>query len=143
MGQFDITHEDSYADLINTAVRTYGRLDGLYNVAAGLSTATMSGDADVTSVPLDLWQRTIDITLTGRRRRTLQLRSGPGDLAPRWLAASCSGCDPVGPFSQEGALPHGRLSLLHPVRGQEENARRTPAHVGPRLAGDLRPHARP
>ncbi|WP_261989410.1 hypothetical protein [Streptomyces sp. uw30] len=33
-------------------------------------------DVDVTAVPLDLWQRTIGITLT------LQLTDGQGDLRP-------------------------------------------------------------
>ncbi|MBU3866919.1 SDR family NAD(P)-dependent oxidoreductase [Streptomyces sp. 4503] len=83
--QFDITNEDSYASLIDFAVRTYGRLDGLYNVAADLSPATMSADVDVTSVPLDLWQRTIDITLTGymlgiRHALPIMLRQGSGSI---------------------------------------------------------------
>ncbi|MEW2491263.1 SDR family oxidoreductase [Streptomyces sp. NPDC048411] len=94
--QFDIRDEDSYAGLIDFTVRTYGRLDGLYNVAADLSPATMSGDVDVTSVPLDLWQRTIDITLTGymlgtRHALPVMLRQGNGSIVNTMSSAVWGG----------------------------------------------------
>ncbi|MGW4796776.1 SDR family NAD(P)-dependent oxidoreductase [Nonomuraea sp. NPDC004297] len=62
---FDISDEESYAGLIDFTVQTHGSLDGLYNVAADLSPATMSGDVEVTDVPLDLWHHVLDVTLTG------------------------------------------------------------------------------
>ncbi|MFI6060098.1 SDR family NAD(P)-dependent oxidoreductase [Streptomyces sp. NPDC051286] len=94
--QFDITNEDSYAGLIDFTVRTYGRLDGLYNVAADLSPATMNGDVDVTSVPLDLWQRALDINLTGymlgiRHALPVMLGQGSGSIVNTMSSAVWGG----------------------------------------------------
>ena len=48
------------------AVSEYGALDGLFNVAADLSPQNLGrDDSDVITVPLDVWQHTIDVTLTG------------------------------------------------------------------------------
>lgn len=81
----DISNEDSYRGLIQFAEATYGRVDGLFNVAADLSPSTVSRDVDVTTVPLELWQRTIDITLTGymfgiRHALPIMLRQGSGSI---------------------------------------------------------------
>jgi NAD(P)-dependent dehydrogenase (short-subunit alcohol dehydrogenase family) len=62
---FDITKEASYEQLIDFTVKEFGGLDGLFNVAADLSVNNIGRDTDVTSVPLDVWQHTIDVTLTG------------------------------------------------------------------------------
>jgi NAD(P)-dependent dehydrogenase (short-subunit alcohol dehydrogenase family) len=61
----DISDEGSYKALVDTTVKAFGRLDGLFNVAADLSPATLSQDADVLSVSLDVWRHTIDVTLSG------------------------------------------------------------------------------
>lgn len=63
--EFDITEEDSYAKLVDFTAKEFGGLDGLFNVAADLSAGTIGRDSDVISVPLDVWQHTIDVTLTG------------------------------------------------------------------------------
>jgi NAD(P)-dependent dehydrogenase (short-subunit alcohol dehydrogenase family) len=63
--EFDITQESSYEELIAATVKEFGGLDGLFNVAADLSDRNIGRDTDVTSVPLDVWQHTIDVTLTG------------------------------------------------------------------------------
>jgi len=62
---FDITQEASFAQLIDSTVKEFGALHGLFNVAADLSVNNIGRDTDVTSVPLDVWQHTIDVTLTG------------------------------------------------------------------------------
>ncbi|MDT7791218.1 MAG: hypothetical protein QOD59_654 [Mycobacterium sp.] len=62
---FDITDEASYRELVDDTVKEFGRLDGLFNVAADLSPATLSQDTDVLSVSLDVWRHTIDVTLSG------------------------------------------------------------------------------
>jgi NAD(P)-dependent dehydrogenase (short-subunit alcohol dehydrogenase family) len=62
---FDITDEASYKELVDDTVKEFGRLDGLFNVAADLSPATLSQDTDVLSVSLDVWRHTIDVTLSG------------------------------------------------------------------------------
>ena len=48
-------------------VKEFGRLDGLFNVAADLSPRTLAQDGDVISIPIDVWQHTIDVTLTALR----------------------------------------------------------------------------
>ena len=61
---FDITDESAHKDLIEFAARDLRGL-ALFNVAADLSSGTIGRDTDVRSVPLDVWERTIDVTLTG------------------------------------------------------------------------------
>jgi NAD(P)-dependent dehydrogenase (short-subunit alcohol dehydrogenase family) len=62
---FDITDEGSYRDLVTFTVERFGGLHGLFNVAADLSPRNIGRDSDVISVPFDVWQHTIDVTLTG------------------------------------------------------------------------------
>jgi len=62
---FDITDESAYKELIEFTARELGGLDALFNVAADLSSRTIGRDTDVLSVPNDVWQHTIDVTLTG------------------------------------------------------------------------------
>jgi NAD(P)-dependent dehydrogenase (short-subunit alcohol dehydrogenase family) len=62
---FDITDEASYKELVDVTVKEFGRLDGLFNVAADLSPATLSQDTDVLSASIDVWRHTIDVTLSG------------------------------------------------------------------------------
>jgi len=61
----DISDESSYRELVDFTAREFGGLDGLFNVAADLSAETLARDSDVISVPIDVWQHTIDVTLTG------------------------------------------------------------------------------
>ena len=80
---FDITKEASYEQLIDFTVKEFGGLDGLFNVAADLSVNNIRRDTDVTSVPLDVWQHTIDVTLTGymygvRHALPLLIKRGDG-----------------------------------------------------------------
>jgi NAD(P)-dependent dehydrogenase (short-subunit alcohol dehydrogenase family) len=63
--RLDITDEESFKDLVDFAVSEYGGLHGLFNVAADLSAATIGADSDVTTVSIDVWKHTIDVTLTG------------------------------------------------------------------------------
>ena len=60
-------------------------MDALFNVAADLSSRTLGRDTDVRSVPLDVWQRTIDVTLTGymygiRHALPLLIERGGGSI---------------------------------------------------------------
>lgn len=65
--QFDITNEESCKALVDVAVTGFGGLDGLFTVAADTSKETLGrdGEADLLTVPLDVWQRTLDVNLTG------------------------------------------------------------------------------
>lgn len=60
---FDMADEASIKNLIDTAVRSYGGLDGLHANAADLG--VIHQDGDVLEVPLAVFDRTIDINLRG------------------------------------------------------------------------------
>jgi NAD(P)-dependent dehydrogenase (short-subunit alcohol dehydrogenase family) len=55
----DVGDEQSWLDLVDVAISTYGRLDGLVNYAAVLSRE------GVEQTPLDAWERTMRVNLTG------------------------------------------------------------------------------
>lgn len=63
----DISVEQSFADLVDFAVKEFGGVDHLFNVAADLSADTIGQDSshDILTLPVEVWQRTIDVTLTG------------------------------------------------------------------------------
>ena len=82
---FDITDEGSFKGLIDAAVSRYGRLDGLFTVAADLSPRTFGSDSDVTDVSLEVWQRTLQVSLTGymygiRHAMPIMIRQGAGSI---------------------------------------------------------------
>jgi NAD(P)-dependent dehydrogenase (short-subunit alcohol dehydrogenase family) len=68
--EFDIADDDSCAGLVATALDAYGRLDGLFNIAAELSAENFSRDTDLLTVPLEVWRRTLDVNLTGYLQTT-------------------------------------------------------------------------
>jgi len=61
----DIADESQVKALIEFALRTYGRIDGLFNVAANINPLEVARDTNVVDIELDAWQRTIDVNLTG------------------------------------------------------------------------------
>jgi len=65
--RFDITSEDDCKALVEHAIRQFGGLDGLFTVAADTSKETLGRDSesDLLTVPLHVWQRTLDVNLTG------------------------------------------------------------------------------
>lgn len=82
---FDISDEASFHDLIDFAVTEFGALNGLFNVAADLSANTIGRDSDVVTVPLDVWQHTINVTLSGymfgiRHALPIMIEQGNGSI---------------------------------------------------------------
>ncbi|MEU4716865.1 SDR family NAD(P)-dependent oxidoreductase [Micromonospora purpureochromogenes] len=82
---FDITDGQSYRELINFTADRFGGLHGLFNVAADLSPQNVGRDTDVMSVPEDVWQHTIDVTLTGYMRGIhdalpIMIKQGAGSI---------------------------------------------------------------
>ncbi|URM93825.1 SDR family oxidoreductase [Actinomadura madurae] len=63
--EFDISSEESCAALMAAAVEAFGGIDGLFNVAADLSADTLGRDADLLSVPVEVWHRSLAVNLTG------------------------------------------------------------------------------
>ena len=94
----DISSEQSYAALIATAERHFGGADCLFQVAADLSPATIGvdGASDVTTIPTDVWNRTLDVNVTGymhgaKAAIPAMLKRGGGSIvntmsAAAWLA---------------------------------------------------------
>ncbi|PTL71174.1 oxidoreductase [Rathayibacter caricis DSM 15933] len=61
----DISDEQQVKALIDLAIERYGRIDGLFNVAANIDPDQVELDTNVVEIKLAAWQRTIDVNLTG------------------------------------------------------------------------------
>ncbi|SEQ01562.1 NAD(P)-dependent dehydrogenase, short-chain alcohol dehydrogenase family [Streptomyces sp. yr375] len=61
----DISDEDQVKSQIDRAMKEYGRIDGLFNVAANIHPEEVAKDTNVVDIDLAAWQRTIDVNLTG------------------------------------------------------------------------------
>lgn len=62
---FDLADEASTNALIQVSVDAFGGIDGLANVGADLSPATMAGDLDVLDMDLAIWERTMRVNVIG------------------------------------------------------------------------------
>src|SRR3954468_19390977 len=65
--QFDASDEASIEALMARAVAEFGGIDGIHANAMDMSAQTLGvdGQHDLLTLPLDVWQRTIDVGLTG------------------------------------------------------------------------------
>lgn len=63
--QFDLADTDSVTALVNTAVSTLGGLDGVANVAADLSNATLGNDVELLNMDVAIWEKTLRANLIG------------------------------------------------------------------------------
>lgn len=61
----DIADEAQVRDLVNLAIEHFGRIDGLFNVAANIDPTQVDKDTNVVDIDLAAWQRTLDVNLTG------------------------------------------------------------------------------
>lgn len=61
----DISDEAQVKGLIELAISEYGRIDGLFNVAANINPEEVEKDTTAVDIDLAAWQRTIDVNLTG------------------------------------------------------------------------------
>src|SRR3546814_929251 len=61
----DLGDEQSIKRALNEAHDHFGRLDSLFNNAALTDAETMGADTDVTDIPLDTWNRTLQVNATG------------------------------------------------------------------------------
>ena len=62
---FDISDEAQVKRVIDLAVREYGTIDGLFNVAANVHPRDALQDTNVVDIDLAAWQRSLDVNLTG------------------------------------------------------------------------------
>lgn len=63
--QVDIGNETSVAAALANAHAHFGRLDVLFNNAALTDMQTMQLDSNVTEIPIETWNRTLQVNLTG------------------------------------------------------------------------------
>lgn len=65
--EFDIAEDKSVRALVSCALEHYGGVDGLHVNAADISPEVLGvdGETDLLTIPLDVWQRTLDVNLTG------------------------------------------------------------------------------
>lgn len=63
--QFDFANEQSTNALIESAVRSFGGIDGLANIGADLSPTTINADTDVLEMTEATWQRTMRVNVIG------------------------------------------------------------------------------
>jgi NAD(P)-dependent dehydrogenase (short-subunit alcohol dehydrogenase family) len=65
--QFDASDETSVKALMKRAIDEFGGIDGVHANAMDMSSQTLGADGehDLLTLPLDVWQRTIDVGLTG------------------------------------------------------------------------------
>jgi NAD(P)-dependent dehydrogenase (short-subunit alcohol dehydrogenase family) len=63
--EFDAGDAGSIAAMVSKAVEHFGRLDILHNNTAVGDPATFSQDRTLLDIPLEVWQKTLDVNLTG------------------------------------------------------------------------------
>jgi NAD(P)-dependent dehydrogenase (short-subunit alcohol dehydrogenase family) len=78
----DIGDEESIRSAIGAAEARFGQLDILHNNAAYLSDEALVGDVDVLTVPVSVWDRTMEVTVKGTmlacRHAVLAMRRAGG-----------------------------------------------------------------
>lgn len=63
--ELDISDAESVKRLIDLAISRYGKINGLFNVAANIDPREVALDSNPVDIDLAVWQRNIDINLTG------------------------------------------------------------------------------
>jgi NAD(P)-dependent dehydrogenase (short-subunit alcohol dehydrogenase family) len=63
--RFDMADEDSTNALIRASIDLYGGIDGLANIAADLTPATMNADLDVLEMNVATWERVMRVNAVG------------------------------------------------------------------------------
>jgi len=98
---FDLADEASARALFERAVAEFGGVDGLFNVGADLSQATLGRDGDLSEMDAGIWRRTFEVNLIGYARTCraaipLLLESGGGAIVNTSSAAAFVG-EPLRP----------------------------------------------
>lgn len=63
--QLDIGDESSFKNVVDETVRQFGQVDILFNNAALTDPVVMNQDTNATTVPIDVWERTLHVNVTG------------------------------------------------------------------------------
>lgn len=81
----DASDDASVAACVRESVATHGRLDGLFINAADLSSETLGRDSNVVEIDLEVWERTMQVTLRAhllgmRHAVPVMLSQGSGSI---------------------------------------------------------------
>lgn len=92
----DVTCDHSVRDAIDIACAQFGKLDLLFNCAGG----SLEADTSVTDVDLSIWQRTLDLDLTGtmlccRHALPRLIAAGGGTIVNMSSGAALAGTFPA------------------------------------------------
>ena len=97
--EFDLAHEQSIQYLVDCTIDAFGPIHGLHNVGADLSDNNLGRDTTVLDTDLDVWHRTLDVSLLGYVRTTRAvlphlLKQGAGSIVNTSSGGSL-GTDPM------------------------------------------------
>ena len=140
---FDISEEESVKALIDTAIATFGRLDGLFSNAADLRPEVLSKDTDIVAMDSDTWHRSLAVDLTGffytaRHALPQLLQSGGGSIVVTSSAAAFLG-DSTRPAYATSKAGLGALVRHIASRWGKQGIRCNAVAPGLVLSDELRP----
>ena len=119
----DVTQEDQVANLVDTAVSEFGRLDSMYNNAGIVGAA-----GPIHTTPADEWKFTLDILLNGvfygiKHAARVMIPQERGSIVNMASTAGIMG----------GLGPHAYAAAKHGVIGITKNSAAELAHHGIRV----------
>ena len=122
---FDLADPESVTALFETAARTFGGVDALFNVGADM--AALRGDSDVVDIDLDLWDRVMAVNLRGyvaamKSAIPLMLSRGGGAIVNMSSAAAFQG-EPTRPAYATAKAGIGALTRHVASRWGKEGIR--------------------
>lgn len=110
----DVTDEDSVAEMVRRTAEQFGSVDILVNNAALM--AEIVGKGSITTMPMDMWQKTLDVNLTGplicsRAVVPYMAERGYGKIINQssggaWLPSGVYGITKLGLVSMTVSLAH-------------------------------------
>src|ERR1700743_4012419 len=99
----DLAKEQTAAHVVRSTVAEFGRLDVLHNNAALTTSSFLSRDTTVTEMPLDVWQRSLEVNLGSQllmcKHAVPEMRQSGGGFILKILSggALSGGRDPPAP----------------------------------------------
>jgi len=109
--QADLADEAQIVAAVEATLAEFGRITGLFNVAAAIGPDTIGRDSNVVDIDLDVWSRTLTVNLTGfmltiRHALPHLIASGGGPILNTISAAAYVGEDvrPAYATSKAGIL---------------------------------------
>ena len=120
----DISDEASIRDAVAAAEAHFGRLDVLHNNAAMLSDAALAKDVDILTIPADIWDHTMEVTvrgtLLGCRYAVLAMRrAGGGSIINTGSIYGLRAANRMPAYSVSKAAVHMLTEIVATAHGRE------------------------